>query len=165
MPKPRRQLPLPVQLLLAVALIVALAYFGMREREGNDPPAAGTSGGAAPSAPATKSAAVIKNVTLRDRDGKIIYRGDVDLSRTIARIKSGKSLAEFRNDGSVFQNRERRLPRKAEGYYREWVHPTPKLLPSPGPQRIVTGQAGEFYYTPDHYGTFQRLDVGGPDRP
>jgi len=27
-----------------------------------------------------------------------------------------------------------------------------------GPQRIVTGNGGEIYYTPDHYQTFIRLD-------
>jgi guanyl-specific ribonuclease Sa len=60
----------------------------------------------------------------------------------------------------VFQNREKRLPQKPAGYYREWVHPTPGLR-GPGPQRIVTGKEGEIYYSPDHYETFRRLDGGG----
>jgi guanyl-specific ribonuclease Sa len=69
-------------------------------------------------------------------------------------------LSSHRNDGAEFQNRERRLPKRPAGYYREWVHPTPGLG-GPGPQRIVTGGEGEIYYTPDHYRTFERLD----DRP
>jgi hypothetical protein len=28
----------------------------------------------------------------------------------------------------------------------------------PGPQRIITGQGGEFFYTPDHYQTFIPLN-------
>ena len=63
----------------------------------------------------------------------------------------------FPNDGATFQNRERRLPKQPAGYYKEYVHPTPGLS-GPGPQRIVMGQQGETYYTPDHYRTFQRVD-------
>jgi len=53
----------------------------------------------------------------------------------------------------VFNNREGLLPKKPAGYYREYVHPTPGIKGT-GPERIVTGKAGELYYTPDHYETF-----------
>jgi len=98
----------------------------------------------------------IDEQVIRDQDGKVAFRGEVDLSGTLNRIQTGKKL-RFPNDGSVFQNRERRLPRQPAGYYHEWVHPTPGL-DGPGPQRIVTGEQGEIYYTPDHYRTFRRLD-------
>lgn len=42
---------------------------------------------------------------------------------------------------------------KPEGYYREWVHPTRGVQGS-GPQRVVTGQGGETYYSSDHYRAF-----------
>ncbi|TFZ54963.1 hypothetical protein E4V01_24215 [Methylorubrum sp. Q1] len=42
------------------------------------------------------------------------------------------------------------------GYYTEWVHPTPGLNGA-GPQRIVSGNGRELFYTPDHYTTFIRL--------
>ena len=83
------------------------------------------------------------------------YKGDIDVGPTIERIRAGR-LLDFPNDGVTFQNRERRLPRKPAGYYKEYVHPTPGLR-GPGPQRIVAGLEGEFYYTPDHYRTFERV--------
>lgn len=98
----------------------------------------------------------VRDQTIRDQAGEIAFRGDVELSATLARIERRERL-RFSNDGSVFQNRERRLPRRESGYYHEYVHPTPGLS-GPGPQRIVTGAKGEIYYTPDHYRTFQRLD-------
>lgn len=98
----------------------------------------------------------IPNAVIRNQDGRVIFRGTVDLRETLDRIERGERNSHP-NDGSVFQNRERRLPRKASGYYHEWVHPTPNQR-GPGPQRIVTGEDGELYYTPDHYETFERLD-------
>jgi filamentous hemagglutinin len=108
-------------------------------------------------APVDRSATIIANQKIHDLDRKLIYEGDVDIGPTLARIEAGKQL-RFPNDGATFQNRERRLPRKPAGYYREYVHPTEELLPSPGPQRIVIGGEGETYYTPDHYKTFRRVD-------
>lgn len=108
-------------------------------------------------APATTKSTVIRGQTIRDEDGNIVYQGDVDVSPTLARIRRGESFPH-RNDGSVFQNREGRLPRKPSGYYTEYVHPTPKLR-GPGPQRIILGKEQECYYTPDHYRSFQRLSV------
>ena len=62
-------------------------------------------------------------------------------------------------DGSVFGNRERRLPRREHGYYREYTVPTPGLKHR-GARRIVTGgdPPAEWYYTADHYGSFRRFD-------
>jgi hypothetical protein len=71
---------------------------------------------------------------------------------TLDRIKAGERYPH-RNDGSVFRNNEGLLPIKPDGYYREWVHPTPGVQ-GPGAQRVVTGQGGEAYFTPDHYRTF-----------
>jgi guanyl-specific ribonuclease Sa len=100
----------------------------------------------------------VPNVVVRDRDGKVAWRGTVDLSKTIARIEAGERL-RFSNDGSVFENRERRLPRKISGYYHEYVHPTPGLS-GPGPQRVIVGAGGEIYYTADHYRSF--TSIRGP---
>jgi len=98
----------------------------------------------------------IARQTIRNENGKVVFRGDVDVGPTLARISRSERL-EFSHDGIVFQNRERRLPSKPPGYYHEYVHPTPGLA-GPGPQRIIRGRNGENYYTPDHYRTFQRLD-------
>jgi len=98
---------------------------------------------------------VIRSVTLKDQSGRVIYKGDIDLTPTLDRIAAGERL-RFPNDGSTFQNRERRLPKQPAGYYREYVVPTPDEN-GPGPQRLVIGKDGEIFYTHDHYRTFQRI--------
>lgn len=105
---------------------------------------------------------VIDGLSLRNADGRTIYRGSIDLAPTLARIAAGKRL-RFPNDGATFQNRERRLPGRPSGYYREWVVPTPGE-PGPGPQRIVTGEEGEVWYTSDHYRTFRRITTKASPR-
>jgi ribonuclease T1 len=97
----------------------------------------------------------IENQTIRDQDGRVVYRGTIDLQPTLDRIARGDKNSH-RNDGTTFQNRERRLPQKPSGYYREYVHPTPKSS-GPGPQRVIVGKDGEIWYTPDHYKSFQRI--------
>ncbi len=64
----------------------------------------------------------------------------------------------YRRDGITFQNRERRLPEQPRGYYREYTVPTPGSRDR-GARRIVTGDKPPlvFYYTPDHYKTFRRI--------
>ncbi|MCC6169897.1 MAG: hypothetical protein IT329_21950 [Caldilineaceae bacterium] len=71
---------------------------------------------------------------------------------TIALIDAGGPFP-FRRDGVTFQNRERILPRKPEGYYREYTVITPGE-DDRGARRIVTGEDGEMYYTDDHYDSF-----------
>jgi guanyl-specific ribonuclease Sa len=111
---------------------------------------------AAPKAPRTAAdPLVITGLSLRDANGRTIYRGEIDLAPTLERIAAGRRL-RFPNDGTTFQNRENRLPRRPPGYYREWVVPTPKE-PGPGPQRLITGDGGEVWYTSDHYRSFRRL--------
>lgn len=74
----------------------------------------------------------------------------VDLTPTMERIAAGGSNPH-RNDGTRFQNRERRLP---QGHtYTEYVVPTPGQR-GPGPRRIVIDESGKAYYTPDHYDHF-----------
>jgi len=33
-----------------------------------------------------------------------------------------------------------------------------RAVNGPGPQRVIQGQGGELFYTPDHYGTFIPLN-------
>lgn len=74
---------------------------------------------------------------------------------TIALIEQGGPFP-YSRDGITFQNRERILPRKAEGYYREYTVITPGAS-TRGAKRIVTGQDGEMYYTDDHYESFSEI--------
>ena len=67
----------------------------------------------------------------------------------------------YERDGTTFQNRERLLPDRPRGYYREYTVETPGS-PDRGARRIVTGgQPPEvYYYTDDHYRSFRQLEVG-----
>ena len=65
-----------------------------------------------------------------------------------------------KNDGVVFDNREGVLPACASGYYHEYTVPTPGSS-TRGTRRIVTGSAGEYFYTGDHYATFKVIDISG----
>lgn len=68
---------------------------------------------------------------------------------------------EYRQDGGVFHNRERRLPPRPRGYYREYTVATPGS-PDRGARRIVTGgqPPHEYWYTDDHYRSFRAFTVG-----
>lgn len=78
--------------------------------------------------------------------------GIVDLKPTVDRIKAGEKYPH-KNDGGVFQNRERLLPNKKDAnYYREYVVATPGSK-GPGTHRLIVGKSGEIYYSPDHYET------------
>jgi ribonuclease T1 len=68
----------------------------------------------------------------------------------------------YSKDGAVFGNRERSLPRRARGHYREYTVVTPGAR-NRGARRIVCGgekpTAPEVcYYTADHYSTFRRIE-------
>ena len=84
--------------------------------------------------------------------GKVIAKGIVDLKPTLDRIRSGQQFPH-RHNGTLFRNEQGKLLPEHYDYYREYVHPTPGIS-EPGPQRIIVGQGGELYYTPDHYDTF-----------
>ena len=82
---------------------------------------------------------------------------------TLALIKAGGPFP-YRKDGTVFGNREKRLPLRERGYYREYTVKTPGSRDR-GARRIVAGAgergdvrtSGEYYYTDDHYNSFRRI--------
>ena len=76
----------------------------------------------------------------------------------LALIRQGGPY-RYTRDGATFGNFERILPRKASGYYKEYTVPTPGESDR-GARRIVAGQAGEKYYSPDHYGSFKLITEG-----
>ena len=79
---------------------------------------------------------------------------------TIRLIQRGGPFPH-RQDGSVFGNRENRLPHKPRGYYREYTVDTPGLRHR-GARRIVTGgdPPEVWYYSDDHYDSFRTFDPG-----
>lgn len=62
----------------------------------------------------------------------------------------------YDKDGSVFGNNEKLLPRKPNGYYREYTVPTPGSRDR-GARRLVAGRDGDVYYTGDHYESFRQV--------
>jgi ribonuclease T1 len=89
--------------------------------------------------------------------GKDVLSKDLpaEARQTLELIKSNGPFAH-RQDGITFGNREKRLPLRASGYYREYTVKTPGAKDR-GPRRIVAGNGGEFYYTEDHYRSFRRI--------
>lgn len=79
-----------------------------------------------------------------------------EVREALARIAAGGPFP-YRKDGTVFRNRERRLPDRPSGYYREYTVETPGE-DDRGARRIVQGREGETWYTRDHYGSFVRID-------
>jgi len=78
-----------------------------------------------------------------------------EAAQTLALIRRGGPFP-YRRDGSVFGNRERLLPLRPQGYYREYTVPTPGAQDR-GARRIVAGRGEEHYYTDDHYRSFRRI--------
>jgi len=83
--------------------------------------------------------------------------------QTLELIRKGGPFP-YRKDGTVFRNREQRLPLRPRGHYTEYTVRTPGERDR-GARRIVAGRgatgdpatSGEYYYTADHYETFRRI--------
>nr|WP_042183303.1 ribonuclease [Kibdelosporangium sp. MJ126-NF4]CEL15420.1 Guanyl-specific ribonuclease St (RNase St) [Kibdelosporangium sp. MJ126-NF4]CTQ92177.1 Guanyl-specific ribonuclease St (EC 3.1.27.3) (RNase St) [Kibdelosporangium sp. MJ126-NF4] len=76
---------------------------------------------------------------------------------TVSLIQKGGPYP-FPQDGTVFQNREKILPLCSTGYYHEYTVKTPGSS-TRGARRIVTGNAGEYFYTADHYASFKLVNI------
>ena len=83
-----------------------------------------------------------------------------EAQRTYRLIQVGGPFP-YPKDGIVFGNRERQLPAKARGYYREYTVKTPGARDR-GARRIVCGGTAPAspeacYYTADHYTSFRHI--------
>lgn len=74
---------------------------------------------------------------------------------TLLAIKQGGPFA-YDRDGVVFGNYEGVLPKQARGYYHEYTVKTPGAR-NRGTRRIISGGPGEYYYSADHYKSFNRI--------
>lgn len=84
----------------------------------------------------------------------------VEAQTTDGLIRVGGPFA-YAKDGMVFGNRERLLPGKPRGFYREYTVKTPGARDR-GARRIVCGglqptQPEACFYTGDHYASFQLI--------
>ncbi|MEV7551767.1 ribonuclease domain-containing protein [Amycolatopsis sp. NPDC089917] len=120
------------------------------------------------SAPASSSAAQAKPSGAAAKGGKVAGEESglpvkpltglpSQASDTWKLIEAGGPYPYPRNDDVTFQNREKVLPAKNSGYYREYTVKTPGS-PDRGARRLVTGTGKELYYTEDHYKSFVVVD-------
>jgi guanyl-specific ribonuclease Sa len=114
-------------------------------------------------AAALLAAAVAAQALAREAPGEVRVEALPPEARaTLALIRRGGPFP-YPKDGTVFANREGRLPKRPHGYYREYTVKTPGIADR-GPRRIVAGHgpggalsAAELYYTEDHYRSFRRI--------
>lgn len=81
----------------------------------------------------------------------------VQADRTVQEIRSGGPFP-YRQDGVVFDDRERLLPTEPHGWYHEYTVMTPGS-DDRGARRIIAGGTSStrpdvLYYTSDHYVSF-----------
>nr|WP_176453609.1 MULTISPECIES: ribonuclease domain-containing protein [Enterobacteriaceae] len=61
----------------------------------------------------------------------------------------------YKKDGSVFKNKEGRLP---EGSYKEYTVDTPGARNRGARRIVIDEETGRTYYTDDHYQNFIQID-------
>lgn len=131
-----------ITLALLGLIVLVLAGWFVREQVADDP---------APAPPATQSTGLpVRPLSTLPAEAASTWR----------LIQRGGPFPYPRNDGVVYENREKVLPRKESGYYHEYTVRTPGS-DDRGARRLVTGAGHELYYTGDHYRTFVAVD---PDR-
>ena len=84
------------------------------------------------------------------------------IGQQVYRTIVGGGVFPYEKDGSVFGNRERILPLRKRGYYREYTV-APAHASSRGAKRSVCGGAitrpDVCYYSADHYQSFQKIII------
>ncbi|MFF5473428.1 ribonuclease domain-containing protein [Streptomyces achromogenes] len=113
----------------------------------------GCSGGSPPASPASPGAST--PAWAHGTATVPASRLPAEARRTLALIDRGGPFP-YAQDGAVFGNVERHLPRHPRGYYHEYTVKTPGSRDR-GARRLVTGQGGEIYYTDDHYDSFRAV--------
>ena len=81
-------------------------------------------------------------------------------AKTTLELVASNGPFPHRQDGAIFQTREKRLPQKPRGYYHEYTVETPGLKHR-GARRIITGgdPVEMYFYTDDHYDSFRKFEV------
>ncbi|MEZ5650076.1 MAG: ribonuclease domain-containing protein [Burkholderiaceae bacterium] len=138
--------------LVAVLAALVLNWAGLlplSERGVTTPAPTATAPGPASPAPAATAAR-----------GEIAWSALPSEAHGVIRLIRDGGPFRYDKDGTVFQNRERLLPERDRGYYREYTVETPGEA-TRGARRIVAGgprqQPEVLYYTGDHYRSFQRI--------
>jgi ribonuclease T1 len=135
-----------------IAFVSLMLALGDEERTitiGGDEPSSATSGPVAPDVESGDTDPHSGLPWVLEDDLPVFAQG------TLAIIDQGGPYP-FDRDGVTFENREGILPDEQRGYYAEYTVPEPGSTDR-GPLRIVTGDGGEYYWTEDHYESFERI--------
>lgn len=146
----RTRRPLIALVVLVAALVVAYVVKGLESDQGTGTPFPTASESAPSSSPSASGTAL--EVPLSSLPPQA--------AQTVRLIRAGGPFPYPANDGTVYHNLNHDLPREPDGYYREYTVPTPGEH-TRGARRIVRGNAGQYWYSGDHYETFSRVDVAG----
>ncbi len=65
-----------------------------------------------------------------------------------ANVSDDPLPGSYKKDGDIFQNNEGHLPRKADGYYKEYQ----VLYGADNTNRLVIGRGGDVWFSATHYG-------------
>jgi guanyl-specific ribonuclease Sa len=147
--------------LIGLLVLVLVGWF-VKDLAGGSTPAAPSATSSAPaassrSAPATATATATVPGAASGLAVQPLSALPPEAAGTWALIRKGGPYPYPRNDGVVFRNAEKLLPRKADGYYHEFTVRTPGS-PDRGARRLITGSERELYYTADHYDSFVVVD-------
>jgi ribonuclease T1 len=148
------------RLLALAAVLVLVVGLGMvlsstQEGPVSPPVPAGSTAAAAPGRSTAASAPAVDGSGLEAVPASSL---PPEARETLALIARGGPYP-YSRDGAVFSNFERLLPRKPGGYYKEFTVRTPGESDR-GARRIVVGESGDKYYTPDHYESFFHILEG-----
>jgi ribonuclease T1 len=144
-----------------VAFVSLMFALGEEERTftiGGDDPA--PTGPAVAGEPGASGEPDIESGDVDEESGLLWVREDelpVFAQGTLALIDRGGPFL-CAKDGSTFGNFEGLLPDRERGYYAEYtVLDATDCDRNRGALRIVAGDGGEFYWTEDHYASFERI--------
>ncbi|MEU5690504.1 ribonuclease domain-containing protein [Actinosynnema sp. NPDC020468] len=147
--------------LIGLVVLVVVGYFA-KDLGGDDTASPASSSSTAAASPSTKVAAGKSGQNVPGQTSGLAVKSLSELPKeaaaTVKLIDKGGPFPYPSNDGVAFENREKLLPAKDSGYYKEYTVPTPDS-PDRGARRLVVGSAKEFFYTGDHYGSFVVVDV------
>lgn len=131
----------------ALVGLVALVLLGWLFTAGT-----GDSGGSGGSGQQPTAGAGVQSSGVGTSDATPLSQLPPEAASTWELIEDGGPFP-YARDGATFGNREGLLPRRPDGYYREYTVPTPGERDR-GARRLVTGEGGELWYTADHYASF-----------
>lgn len=144
----------------AIAILVAVVFLGPRLQSATAGETSTRTSSTldSPSAASSESSSSGEDASaVRFSDGPFISLDDLpDEAIDTLLLIDADGPFPYPKDGTTFQNREGLLPDHDSGYYREYTVDTPGL-DHRGARRIVGGQAGDLWYTSDHYESFREI--------